>query len=331
MFHHSEGHTMNIIPASQTVLILGTNGRLGSAAVNAFAAAGWQILAQARRAPAILPAGARHIAIDLADVGGLANAAANATVVVYAVNPPYTKWAIDMLPLARHAMDIAQRIGAVFMLPGNIYNFGEDMPPLLRENTVQQPTTHKGRLRHELEHELQTRAKQGLRSVVIRAGDFFGAEAGAKAGTWFDLAIVKSIKNGKLVYPGRLDRAHAWAFLPDLARTFVAVASQKNLPVFTALHFPGDTVTGAELLLAIENAAKSIGYAPHKKFKYGKLPWHVIRIGGWLIPMWREVAEMSYLWDVPHALDGAALENLIGAIPKTELNMALQATLGSMG
>lgn len=318
---------MNTIPASQTALILGANGRLGSAAVNAFAAAGWQVLAQTRRAPALLPAGARHIAIDLADVDGLANAAASATTVVYAVNPPYTKWAIDMLPLARHAMDIAQRIGAVFMLPGNAYNFGADMPPLLLENTAQQPTTHKGRLRYDLEHELQTRAKQGLRSVVIRAGDFFGAGMGS----WFDLAIVKSIKNGKLIYPGPLDRAHAWAYLPDLARTFVAVANQKNLPLFTALHFPGDTLSGAELLLAIENAARSIGREPHKKFKYGKLPWPVIRIGGWLLPMWREMAEMSYLWDVPHALDGAALEDLIGTIPKTELNMALKATLGLMG
>jgi nucleoside-diphosphate-sugar epimerase len=322
---------MDTIPAPQTVLILGANGRLGSAAVNAFAAAGWQVLAQARRAPALLPAGAHHIAIDLADVDGLANAAASATAVVYAVNPPYTKWARDMLPLARHAMDIAQRIGAVFMLPGNVYNFGAKMPPLLCENTAQQPTTHKGRLRYDLEHELQTRAKQGLRSVVIRAGDFFGAEAGAKAGTWFDLAIVKSIKNGKLIYPGPLDRAHEWAYLPDLARTFVAVANQKNLPLFTALHFPGDTLTGAELLLAIENAARSMSREPHKKFKHGRLPWNVIRIGGCLIPMWREVAEMSYLWDVPHALDGTALENLIGTIPKTELNMALKATLGLMG
>jgi nucleoside-diphosphate-sugar epimerase len=251
--------------------------------------------------------------------------------VVYAVNPPYTKWAIDMLPLARHAMDIAQRIGAVFMLPGNVYNFGADMPSLLRETTVQQPTTHKGRLRFDLERELQSRAKRGLRSVVIRAGDFFGAETGAKAGTWFDLAIVKSIKNGKLVYPGPLDRAHAWAYLPDLARTFVAVASQQNLPFFTALHFPGNTLTGAELFLAIESAARSISHAPQEKFKYGKLPWHVIRVGGWLIPMWRDAAEMSHLWDVPHALDGAALEDLIGAIPKTELNMALQATLRSLG
>jgi nucleoside-diphosphate-sugar epimerase len=317
---------MSKIPASQTVLILGANGRLGSQAVNAFAAAGWQVLAQTRRAPALLPDGARHIAIDLADVDKLAHAAANATAVIYAVNPPYTKWATDMLPLARHAMDIAQRIGAIFMLPGNVYNFGADMPALLRANTVQQPTTRKGRLRYELEHELQTRAKQGLRSVVIRAGDFFGAGMSS----WFDLAIVKSIKNGKLIYPGPLDCEHAWAYLPDLARTFVAVASQQNLPLFTTLHFPGNTLTGAELLMAIESAAKSIGGEPHKKFKYGKLPWTVIRVGGTVIPMWRGIAEMSYLWDVPHALDGTALEDLIGSIPQTALDVALEATLKRM-
>ena len=37
------------------------------------------------------------------------------------------------------------------------------------------------------------------------------------------VAIVKALAKGKLVYPGPLDRAHAWAYLPDLAQAFVAV------------------------------------------------------------------------------------------------------------
>ena len=41
-----------------TVLVLGANGRFGAAAVNAFAAAGWRVLAQLRRAPSRLDSGA---------------------------------------------------------------------------------------------------------------------------------------------------------------------------------------------------------------------------------------------------------------------------------
>ena len=45
-----------------TALVLGANGRLGAAAVRAFAAAGWAVRAQARRAPAEpLPPDATHV------------------------------------------------------------------------------------------------------------------------------------------------------------------------------------------------------------------------------------------------------------------------------
>ena len=36
---------------SKIALVLGANGRLGAAAVQAFTAAGWRVLAQARRTP----------------------------------------------------------------------------------------------------------------------------------------------------------------------------------------------------------------------------------------------------------------------------------------
>ena len=62
--------------STPTVLILGAGGRFGAAAVQAFAAAGWQVLAQQRRAPAQpLPGLSRHLAVDLADTAALAAAA----------------------------------------------------------------------------------------------------------------------------------------------------------------------------------------------------------------------------------------------------------------
>jgi uncharacterized protein YbjT (DUF2867 family) len=216
--YHDERTTMNRSTTAPRILILGANGRFGAAAAQAFAAAGWTVLAQARRAPAALPAGAQHLAIALADTAALTRAAAGARAVVYAVNPPYTAWHTDVLPLARMGMELASGLGARFMLPGNVYNFGEGMPARLTEDTPQRPTTVKGGIRCELEAELAARAAQGLGSVVIRAGDFFGGGTGS----WLDLAILKSIAKGRLVYPGPLELPHAWAYLPDLARAFVA-------------------------------------------------------------------------------------------------------------
>ena len=315
-----------------TVLILGATGRLGHAAVQAFAAAGWQVLAQQRRAPAgPLPAGATHISTPLQDTETLAAQAKAARVVVYAVNPAYDRWDAELLPLARHGMDIAQRLGATFMLPGNVYNFGEQMPALLRVDTVPQPSNAKGRLRCELEAELQARVTRGgMKAVVIRAGDFYGSGRG----NWIDQAIVKSIAAGKLVYPGPLDVPHAWAYLPDLARAFAAVAARAQwgqAPACEMLHFAGHTFTGRQLLAGIENAAAELGLRPARPWRHGSLPWGLIRAVGLLRPVWRELARMSYLWRVPHSLDGSALARAVGPLPETPPPVALRRALAELG
>ena len=93
-----------------TVLVLGANGRFGAAAVNAFAAAGWRVLAQLRRAPSRpLPSGASALTLALADSDALAAAAGGAGCVIYAVNPVYTRWDAEALPLADYER-IAQHL-----------------------------------------------------------------------------------------------------------------------------------------------------------------------------------------------------------------------------
>lgn len=325
------------------VLVLGAAGRLGRAAAQAFADARWQVRAQARRADAALPSGAQRVGAALADTPALLEAARGARAVVYAVNPPYTQWDALMLPLARQGMAVAERLGALFMLPGNVYGFGAGMPALLREDTPERPSTRKGELRVALEAELRERAQQGtLRSVVLRAGDFYGGGRGS----WLDLAIVKSLAAGKLVYPGPLDRPHAWAYLPDLARAFVAVAGaaheggqpgqlgqlgQPGPPGHRRLHFAGHTLSGRELLDAIEAAAAALGLRPARGFRRADLPWPLLRAAGLVVPMLREIAAMSYLWRVPHALDGSALAAAVGPLPSTPVAEAMRDALLGLG
>lgn len=316
-------------------LVLGANGRFGAAAVAAFAAAGWSVLAQARRVPADLPHGARHLAVALDDTETLVAAAAGACVVVHAVNPVYTDWARLLLPLARKGLDAAERLGALFMLPGNVYGYGEDMPSVLREDTPMRPTNEKGRLRVDLEAEIAGRAHAGrLRAVVIRAGDFYGGGQGS----WLDLAVVKSLRAGKLVYPGPLGVPHAWAYLPDLAHAFVAMAERSrpaNAPAFETLHFAGHTMTGTELLDTVQAAAADLGIVPavaaQRGWRHGAIPWGFIRVMGVVMPMMRAIAEMSYLWRVPHALDGTALTARIGPLPQTLPRQAMCQALVKLG
>lgn len=305
-----------------TVLVLGAGGRFGGAAVKAFADAGWRVLAQQRHPSPDTDPRAQVLALGLDDADALARAAAGATVLVHAVNPPYDAWDRLMLPLARQAMDLAERLGALFMLPGNVYAYGEGMPARLDESTPEHPSTGKGRLRAALEAELRDRAARGrLRAVVVRAGDFFGAGRGS----WLDLAVAKDLARGRLVYPGPTDRVHAWAYLPDLARSFAAVAALPDHPPFEALHFAGHAVTGAEFLDAVEAAAGRQG------LRRGGMPWPLLRLAGLFVPTLREVVRMSYLWRVPHALDGRRLRARIGAEPHTPLVDALRRSLDGLG
>ena len=309
-----------------TVLVLGANGRFGLAAAQAFAAAGWTVLAQVRRdaAPG-MPANARLIRGALADLPAALAGFDATSVVVHGLNPIYTRWDEEAMPLARAGMDLAERLGARFMLPGNVYNCGAGMPALLDEETPQRPTTSKGRLRAALESELEARATAGrLRSTVITAGDFFGSGTGG----WFDQAVVKSIAKGKLVYPGPLDTVHAWAYLPDYARAFVAVAKgSAGAAAFERFHFAGHATTGREFLAATEQAADSLGLRPARGWRHGSMPWLLIRAAGLVAPMLRELARMSYLWRVPHALDGRKLAARHPQLTTTPLLEALRESL----
>ena len=310
------------------VLILGANGRFGLAAAQAFAAAGWDVLAQVRRTPsAAMPARSRIVALPLDDVDGIVAHAVGADVVVHAVNPSdYTRWAAELLPMARHGMDIAERLGARFALPGNVYNYGAAMPATLTGRTPQWPSTNKGRLRVQFEDELRLRAPR-LRSVILRAGDFFGVGGGV----WFDQIVAKGVAKGRLAYPGTPTLAHAWAYLPDMARAMVGLCELEALPDFVDIPFEGATLTGAQLMDAVEDVARGAGLGGARPFKRGGAPWPLFRVMALVLPLWREILEMRYLWETPHGLDGSALARWLPTFRATPLPVALRASLDELG
>ena len=323
---------MNTPTSAPTVIVLGANGRFGAAVSLAFANAGWSVLAQTRRP--LVPALAGHANIvplkaDYNDTAALVAAGRGAAVVVHGLNPLYTQWLKLAQPMADAAMDLAQALGATLMVPGNVYNFGTDMPLDLTEGLAQRAATRKGQVRIAMEQALRQRSSQGLRCVVLRAGDFFGAGRG----TWFDLAMVKAVRKGHIDYPGPLDAPHAWAYLPDLARTFVAVAERHDqLQAFEDIHVPGHTLTGAQMVEAIAQAAQTLGWAtPAKGWKISGMPWGLFRLLSPLVPILRELVEMQYLWRVPHRLLGNRLQALGIELTATPLHQAVVTTLAEMG
>lgn len=314
------------VPSSRpAVLVLGANGRLGLAATRAFAAAGWAVTVQVRRAARTpWPAGVRELRCDALDVAALSQAGRGAAVIVNGLNPDYTRWDTLLPPLTAAMLDVAAATGARLMLPGNVYNFGRDLPAVLSEATPFAATNPKAAQRIALETAMATAARErGVKSVVIRAGDFLGDR-----GTWLDLAIGRRLARGRFTHLGPDDIAHAWAWLPDLARVFVQVAERRDaLPAFQVLHYAGLTLTGAQLQEAVEVA---LG----RPLQAVRFPWPLLQALAWLPgragAMPRALLEMRHLWQRPHRLDETRLAALLGAVPHTPLAQVMREAVAQL-
>jgi nucleoside-diphosphate-sugar epimerase len=302
------------------ILVLGAAGRLGFAASEAFRDAGWSVKGLVRpdagwRAPKGIDV------IETNDRAVAVKEARGTDIVLHALNAPYPGWAQHALPLTYSAIEAAEQSGATLMFPGNVYNYGAGMPAVLDEATEMQPTSNKGKIRCEIELRLREASDRGVRTIVLRAGDFFGRGRGS----WFDLVLVKELAKNKITYPGPLDVVHEWTYLPDYIDALIRLATIRDtLGPYESFGFPGHAVTGQEFVSAI---AKASG----RKLKVGHINWWMMRTVGSIWKMGRELTEIGYLWRAPHQIDGAKLKAAIGAVPHTPLASAVTRSLRELG
>jgi nucleoside-diphosphate-sugar epimerase len=216
--------------------------------------------------------------------------------------------------------------GCRIVFPGTVYNFGPDALPVVTERSPQHPLTRKGRIRVEMERMLEDAAGQGVRSLVVRAGDFFGPSA--TGNSWFNAALVRAGKPVRSVtYPGPPEVGHAWAYLPDLAETIAMLLERSDrLADFEAFHFGGHWFSrGAEIVEAVRRVVND-NHVPIRRF-----PWWAVYAASPLVEMFREMLEMRYLWQVPLRLENAKLTTFLGTEPHTPIDTAIQATLAALG
>lgn len=294
----------------KTIVILGAAGRIGDAASRAFVSAGWRVKGLARgRKGAQLHLDVEWVKADANDRPALLEACAGADVVLNALNPEYTEWEQKVMPMAENVIAACEATGATHLLPGNIYNFGHGIRLGMTEDMPESPSTSKARVRIAMENLFKQRAAAtGVQTLVLRAGDFYG---GSNSGSWLDLFILAKLQKDVFTWPGPMDAPHAFAYLPDLAQGFVRLAkARRRLPTFDSFHFAGHTLSGAQMMAATERALE-------RRLQRRGVPWTLLRAGGLFVPLMREVAAMSYLWQTPHSLDGRKFAALVGDLPTT--------------
>ena len=314
----------------RTALVIGATGGIGSEVAKALIGHGWRVRALTRSVEKAAtdfagPTPVEWVAGDAMRAADIAAAAEGAEVIFHGANPPgYRNWRSLAVPMLANAIAAARASGARLIFPGNVYNFGPDAGPLVDERSPQHPLTRKGAIRVEMEAMLATAAGDGVRSLVVRAGDFFGPHAPS---SWFATVMVRPGKPVRsVVYPGARDIGHAFAYLPDLAETIARLAAiERRLLAFEVLHFGGHWLEhGVEIARSIRRTAGM----PHAPIL--PLPSLLLRLAAPFSATLRETIEMRYLWRVPLRLDNRKLVALIGEEPRTPLDAAVRRSLEAL-
>ena len=317
--------------AHNTVLVLGATGGIGGEIARQLRDAGWSVRALWRAAPQaqVVQDGITWLRGDAMHAPDVLAAAQGCGVIVHAVNPPgYRRWAELVLPMLDNTIAAACAQGATIVLPGTVYNYGPDAFPRLAETSPQHPQTRKGAIRVAMEQRLQAATGQGARVLVVRAGDFFGPQA---AQNWFSQCLVKPGQPVRTVrYPGRAGVGHQWSYLPDVARTVLALLERRSsLEAFARFHMAGHwDADGTQMAQAIGRVvARHSGSTP----RIAAFSWGLVALASPFVTTLREMREMRYLWQVPLQMDNTRLTALLGAEPHTPLDAAVEATLVGLG
>ncbi|MFV0407836.1 MAG: NAD-dependent epimerase [Propioniciclava sp.] len=224
--------------------------------------------------------------------------------VTVAVNPPYHRWAANWPPVIDSVIKAAASAAVPVLLIGNLYAHARGVT--MTADTPLDPPSRKGAVRADVWRRLIRAHTAGLiRAAEVRASDYVGPEAAAStahAGGRF----VDPILTGRTAWVlGDPDVRHSWAAVGDIARTAVAVIDQAAW----GRPWVVPTTVPRSLNAFAGDLAQAAG-APPPRVK--QLPRGLLRIGGLVSPLLRELDEVRYQHVEPFVSDGSETTARLG-------------------
>ncbi len=283
---------------AKVALVAGAGGNFGGAMAVALWDAGWEVRPYARGTD-------------------MAAAAKGADLIVNGLNPPgYHDWARLIPEITGAVLAAAKASGARVLVPGNVYNFGRQPGPW-GVQTPQVPCSRKGRIRVEMEARYRAAAEAGAaRVLILRGGDFI--RAGSKIGL-LPQVVLKPLAKGRIVAMGDPAAARAHAWLPDMARAAAGLLAG-DLADFVDMPFAGHC-------FSVNDLAAAIGRVSGRVPRVTQFGWWQLRLAAPFLELARELNEMRYLYDLPHALDAGRLAAALPGFQPTPLDEVVRAVL----
>jgi nucleoside-diphosphate-sugar epimerase len=299
-------------------VVFGT-GPVGLALADALVAQALPVRVVNRSGRAQVPSGVEVVAGDVSNPEFAIKAAANAAVVYQCMNPPYHRWA-DLFPLLQDAVvQAARRVGARYVSFENTYMYGDTGGTPMTEMTPLGARTRKGKVRLAMARQLRELHSAGdLAVATARASDYYGPR-GTSQSPLGDLVIGAAMAGKPARVIGDPDQLHSYTYIPDVARTLVALGNRDDVigEVFHVPNVPAQTTRQI-----IQSISSELGLP----IKISVAPRVLLRLMGLFNPTIGELDEMLYEFNQPFVVDSTKAQDRLGIEP-TPLAEAIAATV----
>jgi nucleoside-diphosphate-sugar epimerase len=283
--------------------VFGT-GPVGMSVMDALIRRGRRVRMVNRSGRASVPEGVEVVGGDAADPTFTREASAGASVVYFALNPPYDKWPELFPGLQAGVLEGAASAGSKLIAMENLYMYGLTDGRPLTEDLPYAPNTRKGRVRARMSEELMEAHTSGrVRVAIGRASDFFGPRVLVSAAGEQVFGRVVQGKSAQVA--GDPDQPHTYTYVPDIGRG-LAILGEREEALGQAWHLPSpETVTTRQF---VEKIFEEVG----KPARIQAAPKIVLRVMGLFNPGMREMIEMLYEFEEPFVLDDSKFEEAFG-------------------
>ncbi|MCA9840400.1 MAG: NAD-dependent epimerase/dehydratase family protein, partial [Trueperaceae bacterium] len=266
--------------------------------------------------PDLLPEGVELRAADVTNPQLAVAAAEGAGTIYQALNPPYHLWHQFFPALQKGALEAAKATGASYISIENLYMYNASVP--ITETSPIAPQSKKGELRTKMAEEvLNAHLKGDVRAVLLRSSDYYGP--GVLGSALGERVFGKLVLGQKAELGGSATTPHAWAYIEDVAKAAITLASNEKAfgKVWISPHAPA--VTQAEV---VEKTARILG----REAKFTVISPLMMRLAGFFIPEARASVEMMYEFTKPFLVDSSQIELGFG-LHATPVGTGLEKTV----
>ena len=266
----------------------------------------------------------RAVALDATAGDALGDLAVGAAAVYNCANPRhYHRWATEWPPLATALLRAAEVSGAGLVTASNLYAYGEVDGPI-RVDSPLRATGSKGRIRRDMwETALCAHRAGRLRATEARASDYLGPDSGAQAHLG-DRVIPRVLKGQKVRVFGSLDAPRSWAFVPDVARTLVALGTDDRSWGRAWIVPSSPALSQREAIVSMAD------FAGVPVPRLATMSRWTLRMAGLAVPVVRELPEVLHQFERPFVVDGTETTATFGIQPTPWVD-AVAATLAAYG